>query len=115
MYAAVSEGRTERVRESELVPAPIAALCRRALSRDPGERFESARRFELSLHAARSKLGLDDPSDEQVAAWARRLLPPGYELADLEREIVEGRVGSAGRGAADTPSAIADLPTQAAE
>src|SRR5207248_1504301 len=94
-------------------PAAIAALCRRALSREPDGRYESARALGVALDEARRELGLGEPSDEELAAWARRLSPPRYELADLEREIVEGRVGAAGRGT-DTPSAIADLPTQEA-
>ena len=92
------------------LPEAIAEVCQRALSRDPDERFQTARAFGQAIATARTAAGLDQPSDEQLGEWATSSYPPGFSLGQLEREIIHG--SSRAGGSADTDMDVADMPTQ---
>ncbi len=90
------------------VPDAIAEICRRALSREPGRRFQTAKAFSQAIAKARTATGLDEPSDEQLGAWATSAHPPSFSMGQLEREIIRG-------SSQDQPASgmdVADMPTE---
>jgi serine/threonine-protein kinase len=73
------------------VPAPLARICRRALSRAPGERHATARQLADELEAAMAELGMT-PSHREIGATVARL------FADVRAETkraIESKLGRA--------------------
>jgi serine/threonine-protein kinase len=73
------------------VPAPLARICRRALSRAPGERHATARQLADELEAAMDELGMT-PSHREIGATVARL------FADVRAETkraIENKLGRA--------------------
>jgi serine/threonine-protein kinase len=72
------------------VPAAVAEVVDRALSRDPAQRFQNADEMRRALAAAGVTAGLPELDESEVAAWASATVPPGWTAAELEREILDG-------------------------
>jgi serine/threonine-protein kinase len=91
------------------VPAAVAEVVDRALSRDAAQRFESADEMRRALTAAGIAAGLPDLDESEVAAWASAAVPPAWTAAELEREILDGAPASVRSARPD----LSDLSTVA--
>ncbi|HYQ04521.1 MAG TPA: protein kinase [Polyangiaceae bacterium] len=84
------------------VPLPLARIVRRALARDPGERYQTARAFELDLRKYLVDRGATN------TGRALKALVTGYfggELAQVRRAIDE-QVGSIRHSMAPEPLSV---------
>lgn len=87
-YIAVLNDPVPDVRDKNpTIPAPIAAVVAGALERDRERRFATTEEVALTLEAACEASFLTLASHDEVARWARQLVPPALTPADLEREI----------------------------
>jgi serine/threonine-protein kinase len=77
-----------RARRPE-VPAPIAAVVSRALSRPAAGRFSSAEEMRVALTEARIASGIPEATNDTVADWVKATCPPAFSVDVLEREILE--------------------------
>jgi tRNA A-37 threonylcarbamoyl transferase component Bud32 len=104
MWKASSEGEVRaRVLAGDLpmpetirpdVPAPLARICRRALSRAPGDRHATARQLADELEAAMSELGLT-ASHREIGATVARLFEDVRGETKRAIEIKLGRASMA--------------------
>ncbi len=78
------------------VPAPLARICRRALSRAPDDRYATARQLADELEAAMSELGLA-ASHREIGATVARLFD------DVRRETKRTIEDKLGRASMATP------------
>jgi serine/threonine protein kinase len=73
------------------VPAPLARICRRALSRAPGDRHATARELADELEAAMSELGLT-ASQREIGATVARLF---QDVRGETKRAIESKLGRA--------------------
>jgi hypothetical protein len=73
------------------VPAPLARICRRALSRAPGDRHATARELADELEAAMSELGLT-ATQREIGATVARLF---QDVRGETKRAIEDKLGRA--------------------
>jgi len=73
------------------VPAPLARICRRALSRAPGDRHATARQLADELEAAMAELGLA-ASHREIGAAVTRLFE---DVRAETKRTIEAKLGRA--------------------
>jgi len=107
-YAAILVGEIPDVHDlrPDLPPA-LTEIASRALRREISERFATAEELRQRIVDVAATLDLAIAPPLAVGAWVRRVVPPTFEPADLERELALGLPTGA------APSDIFDLPTLA--
>ena len=89
------------------IGADLAAIMRRALSRDPSERYQSASEMAESLRAFLAEMGVDDP-DATLERYLRD--PAGVTVELRERSLARLlEIGARAAKAGDVPTAQAAL------
>ena len=84
-------------------PEPLEAVLRRALERDPAERYQTAAEMRRDLVSVTRALGLDDVPEDALSEWMRETF--GDRLSE-KRELLR-RIGAG--------SEITDVPTPEAD
>ena len=93
-YLAVIQGEIPYVASKNAsIPAVVADQVKQALERERDARFRSAEAFRKALADAAAQAGVAEATREELAAWARSLVPPSYAKDDLDREIATTMVG----------------------
>jgi hypothetical protein len=90
----------------EGAPPSLTAVCKRAMSRNPGARFPDARTFAVALQAALAQRGaweLEREADRALDVLTRLLRDPGADRAEVFRTFGAVRLGYQ-RALAEAPS-----------
>lgn len=90
-YLAVIQAPIPYVREKNAdVPAVVADQIAKALERERDARFKSAEAFRMAFEDAAKQAGVAAATKDELAAWTKKLVPPAFERAELDQEIVSG-------------------------
>jgi hypothetical protein len=93
-YAAILEGKTHSPRAvAPSVPEEIDAVVRRALAREPSDRFSSADEMRVALARAQERAGVPEADLDAVGALVTEAAPREWTRAELVRELREIHAG----------------------
>ena len=78
--------------EDPVLPAPVVAAVKKALAKNPAERFQSAAEFARELQSIRKAL---HASDSNVAAFEETRFASQAELKNMQKELAAARSATA--------------------
>jgi hypothetical protein len=89
------------------VPAPVVAAVKKALAKNPGERFATASEFGRELQSIRRNL---QASDSSIPAFEETRFASPAELKSLQKDLAAVRASAAPATLADTPAPAPTRP-----